>query len=172
MVISLDWEDPLENEMETHSSILACRIPWPEEPGGLQYMGSQRVEHNWVTSTLGLSWAQMVKNMPAMLKTWVRSLGWEDLPEKGMGSYSSILAWRIPWTREPDGLPSMGSQRVTTERLSLSLSFNISQLVLYLQQVECEKQPITLPGRSPGQHCPLLMKANAWGFGDGSAAPC
>ena len=43
---TLGQEDTLENEMETHSSILACRIPWPEEPGGLQYMGSQRVEHN------------------------------------------------------------------------------------------------------------------------------
>ena len=38
---SLDWEDPLEEEMATHSSILAWRIPWTEEPGGLQYMGSQ-----------------------------------------------------------------------------------------------------------------------------------
>jgi len=103
----------------------------------------------------------MVKNLPEMQETWVQSLGWEDLPEKRMATYSSILAWRIPWTKEPDGLPSMGSQRVTTEQLSLSLSFNISQLVLCLQQVECEKQPITLLGRSPGQHYSPLMKANA-----------
>ena len=47
---SLDWEDPLEKEMATHSSILAQRIPWTEEPGGLQSMGSQRVRHDWVTS--------------------------------------------------------------------------------------------------------------------------
>ena len=46
-----------------------------------------------MTSTLGLSWAQMVKNMPAMLKTWVQSLGWGDLPEKGMASHSSTLEW-------------------------------------------------------------------------------
>ena len=103
----------------------------------------------------------MVKNLPEMQETWVQSLGWEDLPEKGMATYSSILAWRIPWTKEPDGLPSMWSQRVTTEQLSLSLSFNISQLVLCLQQVECEKQPVTLLGRSPGQHYSPLMKANA-----------
>ena len=44
---SLDWEDPLEKELETHSRILAWRIPWTEEPGGLQSMGSQRVGHNW-----------------------------------------------------------------------------------------------------------------------------
>ena len=45
----LDWEDPLEKEMATHSSILAWRIPWTEENGGLQSMGSQRVRHNLVT---------------------------------------------------------------------------------------------------------------------------
>ena len=44
-VKSLDWEDPLKNEMATYSIILAWRMPWPEEPGGLQPMGSQRVRH-------------------------------------------------------------------------------------------------------------------------------
>ena len=56
--------------------------------------------------------AQTVENLPAMLKTWVRSLGQEDPLEKGMATHSSILAWRIPWTEEPGGLQSMGSQRV------------------------------------------------------------
>ena len=56
--------------------------------------------------------AQLVKNLPAMQETWVRSLGWEDTLEKGMASDSSIFAWRIPWTGEPDGLQSIGSQRV------------------------------------------------------------
>ena len=42
--------------------------------------------------------AQLVKNLPAMLETWVRSLGWKDSLEKGMATHSSILAWRIPWT--------------------------------------------------------------------------
>ena len=46
LVQSLGWEDPLEEEMATHSSILAWRIPWTEEPGGLQSMGLQRVGHN------------------------------------------------------------------------------------------------------------------------------
>ena len=45
-VQSLGWEDPLEEEMATHSSILAWRIPWTKEPGGLQSMGRQRVGHN------------------------------------------------------------------------------------------------------------------------------
>ena len=59
--------------------------------------------------------AQLVKNLPAM---WVRSLGWEDPPEKGTVTHSSILAWRILWTEKPDGLQSMESQRDTTERRS------------------------------------------------------
>ena len=56
--------------------------------------------------------AQMVKNLLAMWETWVRSLGWEDPLEKGKGTHSSILAWRIPWTEGPGGLQSMGSQRI------------------------------------------------------------
>ena len=56
--------------------------------------------------------AQLVKNLPAMQETWVRSLGWEDPLEKEMATQSSILAWRIPWTEEPGGLQSTGSQRV------------------------------------------------------------
>ena len=52
--------------------------------------------------------AQMAKNLPAMQETQVRSLGQEDLLEKGMATHSSILAWRIPWTQEPGGLQSMG----------------------------------------------------------------
>ena len=52
----------------------------------------------------------MVKHLPAMQETWVRSLGWEDLLEKEMATHSSTLAWRIPWTEEPGGLQSTGSQ--------------------------------------------------------------
>ena len=54
----------------------------------------------------------MVKSLPTMWETWVRSLGWEDALEEGMATHSSILAWRIPWTEEPVGLQSMQLQRV------------------------------------------------------------
>ena len=64
------------------------------------------LQYSW--ASLG---AQMVKNLPAMQETWVRSLGWEEPLEEGMATHSSILAWRIH--KESD----------TTERLSLSLSF-------------------------------------------------
>ena len=59
--------------------------------------------------------AQKVKNPPAMQKTWVQSLDWEDPLEKEMATHSSILAWGIPWTEEPGGLQSMGSQRIRHE---------------------------------------------------------
>jgi len=55
---------------------------------------------------------QMVKNLPAMQETGVRSLGWENPLEEGVATHSSILVWRIPRTEEPDGLQSIGSQRV------------------------------------------------------------
>ena len=66
---------------------------------------------------LGLSydmlWASLVArmawNLPAMQETAVQSLGYEDTLEKGMATHSSILAWRSPWTEEPDGLQPMGS---------------------------------------------------------------
>ena len=65
---------------------------------------------------LNILWAslvtQTVKNLPAIQKTWVPSLDQEDTVEKEMATHSSILAWRIPWTEEPDGLQSMGLQRV------------------------------------------------------------
>ena len=56
--------------------------------------------------------AQRLKRLPPVRETRVRSLGREDPLEKEMATHSSILAWRIPWTEEPDGLQSMGSQRV------------------------------------------------------------
>ena len=57
--------------------------------------------------------AYLIENLPAMWETWVRSLGWEDTLEKGKATYSSILAWGIPWTEEPGRLQSMGLQSQT-----------------------------------------------------------
>ena len=75
---------------------------------------------------LGSSSDSAVKNPPAMQEaqeTWVKSLGWEDALEKGMAIHTSILAWRIPWTKEPDGLQSIGFQRIDAfELMDLSSS--------------------------------------------------
>ena len=66
--------------------------------------------------------ARMVKNLPAIQETQVQSLGREDPLEKEMATHSNILAWRIPWTEEPGGLQSMGSQRVGhDEHLTVTL---------------------------------------------------
>ena len=65
---------------------------------------------------------QMLKNLPAVLETWVQSRGREDPLEKEMATHCSILAWRIPWTEEPGWLPSMGQEELdVAERLALSL---------------------------------------------------
>ena len=58
---------------------------------------------------------QLVKKLPAMQETWVRSLGQEDPLEKGMATHSSILAWRIPWTEEPGGLHSLWDRSQTVK---------------------------------------------------------
>ena len=72
-------------------------------------MGSERKNNQLALSTLV---AQEVKNLPIKGMTQVRSLGQVDPLEKGMATHSSILAWRIPWTEEPDALQFMGLQRV------------------------------------------------------------
>ena len=57
----------------------------------------------------------VLKNPPVKQETWVRSLGWEDPLEEEIATHSSILAWKTPWTEEPGGLQSLGSQRVAHE---------------------------------------------------------
>ena len=79
-----------EKAMAPHSSTLAWKIPWTEEPGGLQSMGSLRVGHD--------SDFTFTSHFHAL--------------EKEMATHSSVLAWRIPGMGEPGGLPSMGSHRV------------------------------------------------------------
>ena len=79
-VRALDREDPLEKEMATHSSILAWRIPWTEEPGRLQSTGSQRVGYDWATSLHSLHFTRTFKITDAALKfprltIWRRDLG-------------------------------------------------------------------------------------------------
>ena len=80
--------------------------------------------------------AQRVKHLPAMWKTWVLSLGWEDPLEKEMATHSSILAWRIPWTEEPGRLQSTDSQSRT--RLSNFTLNMLSRLIIaFLPRSKC-----------------------------------
>ena len=87
---SLGLEDPLEKGMATHSSILAWRMTWRKEPGGLVHR---------------------VAKSQARLSDFTFTFHFHAL-EKEMAAHSSVLAWRIPGTGEPCGLPSMGSHRV------------------------------------------------------------
>ena len=76
-----------------------------------QYEGKQPTERIRIV-TRASQVAQMVKHLPTMPETWVRSLGQEDPLEKEMATHSSTLAWKIPWTEKPGRPQSMGSQRV------------------------------------------------------------
>ena len=72
--------------------------------------------------------AQMVKDLPEMQETLVQSLGWEDPLEKGMGTHSSTLAWRIPWTEESGGLQSMAGYRPKCQTGLMQLTLLLSHL--------------------------------------------
>ena len=85
------YEQLMEKAMAPHSSTLAWKIPWMEEPDRLQSMRSLRVGHDLSDFTFTFHFHAL---------------------EKEMVTHSSVLAWRIPGTGEPDGLPSMGSHRV------------------------------------------------------------
>ena len=81
----------------SHGKKSTCNVG---DPGSIP--GSERSPGEGIGYPLQFSWAslvaQLVKNLPAVWETWVQSLGWEDSLEKGKATYSSILAWRTPWT--------------------------------------------------------------------------
>ena len=136
------------------------------DPGSIP--GSGRSMGKGIGYPLRYSWAslvaQLVKNLPAMWETWVRSLGWEDPLEKRMATHSSILAWRIPWT-----VYSPGGHKESAP-LSLSLMhcqciFLHSHRILELERTmrpglfrrtgkEREAQVLQVP--SPGSHRAVL----------------
>ena len=88
-------------------------VGWHHRLNGLKFSKLQEVgDGQGGLACLASLVAQTVKHLPAVQETWVPSLGWEDPLEKEMATHSSTLAWKIPWTVEPGGLQSMGSQRV------------------------------------------------------------
>ena len=79
----------------------------------------------------------MVKRLPAMWETWVQSLGWEDPLEMETATHSSTLAWKIPWTEDPDRLQSMGSHRVGHDwATSLSFFLSIHYVCIFLTALD------------------------------------
>ena len=101
----------MEKAMATHSSTLAWKIPWMEEPGRLQSMGSLRVRQDWATSLSFFTF-----HFHAL--------------EKEMATHSSVPAWRIPGMAEPGGLPSMGSHRVGHDWSDLAAAAAASMFTL------------------------------------------
>ena len=105
----------LPGEFHGQRSLVGYR-PWCHKGLDMAIPGLGSSPGEAIGYPLQYSWAslvaQMVKNPPAMLETWIPSLGWEDLLEKGKATHSSILAWRIPWTETPGGLQSTWLQRV------------------------------------------------------------
>ena len=97
-VQSLGWEDPLEKELATHSSILAQRIPWTEEPGGLQSLGLQRVGHDWATSHI--LW-NAIKNLLhrnlKIIKLKIELLFYPAVQLLGIYLESTTI-WKDAWT--------------------------------------------------------------------------
>ena len=107
-----------EKTMASHSSTLAWKIPWMEEPGGLYSMGSLRVGRNWATHF----------HFHAM--------------EKEMATHSSVLAWRIPGMGEPGGLPSMESHRVGHDWCDLAAA---AAMVSNVEHFSCVGWPYACP---------------------------
>ena len=118
----------LEKEMATRSSVLAWRIPGTGEPGGLLFLGSHRVRHDW--------------NDLVVVVVVVVAFLWEKAP----ATHSSTLAWQIPWTEEPGRLKSMRSLKVGHDwEASLSL------FTFMHWRRKWQLTPVFLPGESQGR---------------------
>ena len=101
---------------------------------------------------------QMVKNLLAMEETWVRSLGWEDPLEEGTATHSINLVWRITWTEEPIGLPSMGiTKRVRHDWVTNTFTFAYS----------CSRTLLSSSWMSPWSPHPTHIPATMTGVGVG-----
>ena len=140
-VRSLSWEDPLEKEMSTHCSILAWKIPWTEEPGRLEFMGSQRIRHDWAT--------EHICTIPKVfLNSWdkpylVTIINFEVCVEKAMAPHSSTLAWKIHGWRSLGRLQSIGLLRVGHDWAT-----SLSLFTFMHWRRKWQPTPVFLPGES------------------------
>ena len=102
------------------SNFKVCKSYFDSFKKALEVRGHVAGSHEEDKTLRASLMAQQVKNLPAMQKTWVQSLGWEDPLEKEMATHSSILAWRIPWTEEPgEHKVQSGKEPNSAERLSM-----------------------------------------------------
>ena len=115
--LEVAFDRQLEKAMAPHSSTLAWKIPWMEEPGGLHSMGSPRVGHDFIFT--------FTFHFHAL--------------EREMATHSSVLAWTIPGTAEPGGLPSIGSHRVGHDWNDLASSSSSSSSLTGSEAGSCGK---------------------------------
>jgi len=145
----------LQNWLPLRSSAGKESICNAGDPSSIPGLG--RSAGKGIVYPLQYSWAslmaQMVENPPPMQETWVPSLSWEDPLEKGKATYSSILAWRIPWTKEPAWLQSMGLQRVRHHWVTFT--FSLSCLTLEKGMATPSSILLFLPGEFHGQEVPV-----------------
>ena len=117
------WKNLAEGSSSTCKSLITHEVMelqsqtwslWFDIPYSVKSISHGGHKHTKLRALTMISFleAQMVKNLPAMQETQVQSLGQEDHLEKEMAIHPSILAWRIPWTKEPHGVQSMGLQRI------------------------------------------------------------
>ena len=144
---------------------LAVLIHWPNIPGSYAILFCTASDFTAITSHIN-SWAlfslcvwaslvaQMVKCLPAVWETWVRSPGWEDPLEKEIATHSSTLAWKIPWMEEPSRLQSMGSQRIRHDWATSLCLFILSRVISPL--ISSSILGIYRPGKFVFQ-CPIFL---------------
>ena len=119
--------------MATHSSTLAWKVPWTEEPGGLQSMGLQRVGHDW-------------SNLAHLSPPLTFGKHWPVLSEKAVAPHSSTSAWKIPWMEAPGSLQSMGLLRVGHDWAT-----SLSLFTFMHWRRKWQPTPVFLPGESQGR---------------------
>ena len=148
-VRSLGWEDPLEEGMATHSSILTWRIPWTEKPGGLTV---HSVTQSW-TQLKQLSMHTCACCYQGVIASRLSKLTGQ---KKAVAPHSSTLAWKIPWTEEPGRLQSMGLLTVGHDWVTSLWLFTFMHW-----RRKWQPTPVFLPGEPQGWGS--LMGCRLWG---------
>ena len=138
----------MEKGMATHSSCFAWRIPWMEEPAGLQSTG-----HKEADTTEQASLPLSGHRFPSWWNLWLIIL---FCLEKAMAPHSSTLAWKIPWTEEHGRLQFIGSQRVGHDRAT-----SLSLFTFMHWRKKWQPTPVFLPGESQGWG--ILVGCRLWG---------
>ena len=169
-VQSLGWEDPLEKGMAIHSSILAWRIPWTEEPGGLQSLESQRFGHAWVANTH--THAQRPFLFPFLLYFWWRN-GKESTCQCRRWKRRGFHSWigKIPWRRERQPTPVVLLGKFREQRCLVGYSAVGCQ-----DQGTTERRSTYTSTTTTGPWCPRVIGEGTWlqeiVLGKGTADPC